>query len=67
MTTSHRSKILFSFCVAILLLCAVGISVYSNFIKMNKQKVLVERTYAVKGDLQELLSNMMDIQSSQRG
>lgn len=67
MTTSHRGKIFLSFCVAILVLCAVGVSVYANFVKMNNQKRWVEHTYTVISNLQELLSNMKDIQSSQRG
>jgi diguanylate cyclase (GGDEF)-like protein len=65
--TSHRSKIFFSFCVAIVVLRAVTVSVYTNFTKMNNQKRWVEHTYTVIGDLQKLMSNMKDIQSSQRG
>lgn len=67
MTTSHRGKIFLSFCVAILVLCAVAVSVYANFAKMNNQKRWVEHTYTVLSNLQELLSNMKDIQSAQRG
>lgn len=67
MTTSHRGKIFISFCIAILVLCAVSVSVYANFVKMNNQKRWVEHTYTVISGLQELLSNMKDIQSSQRG
>lgn len=64
---SDRGKILFSFCVAIAVLCAVSLSIYSNFAQMNRQKERVDHTYAVISALQELLSNLKDIQSSQRG
>lgn len=64
---SDRGKILFSFCVAIGVLCAVALSIYSNFAQMNRQKERVEHTYAVISALQELLSNLKDVQSSQRG
>lgn len=62
-----RGKILFSFCVAIAVLCAVALSIYSNFAQMNRQKQRVDHTYAVISALQELMSNLKDIQSSQRG
>ncbi len=64
---SDRGKILFSFCVAIGVLCAVALSIYSNFAQMNRQKERVDHTYAVIGALQELMSNLKDVQSSQRG
>lgn len=64
---TDRGKILFSFCVAIGVLCAVALSIYSNFAQMNRQKERVDHTYAVISALQELLSNMKDVQSSQRG
>lgn len=64
---TDRGKILFSFCVAIGVLCAVALSIYSNFAQMNRQKERVDHTYAVISALQELMSNLKDIQSSQRG
>lgn len=67
MTTSHRGKILLSFCIAIIVLFAVAISVYANFDKMNKQKRWVEHTFTVINGLQGLLSDMKDVQSAQRG
>lgn len=67
MTTSHRGKIIISFCVAIIVLFAVALSVYANFEKMNKQKWWVEHTYTVINGLQGLLSDLKDVQSAQRG
>lgn len=63
----YRRRIIFSFCAAVIVLVAMGAGVYSSFLQMNWQKARVEHTYKVIDTLQDILSNLKDVQSSQRG
>lgn len=63
----YRRRIVFSFCAAIIVLLAMAAGVYSSFLQMNWQKARVEHTDNVIDTLQEIMSNLKDVQSSQRG
>lgn len=67
MRAKYKSRILFSFISAALLLAAVGLSVYKSFGEMERQKGWVDHTYQVIGAVSDVLSGMKDVQSSQRG
>lgn len=67
MKTGYQRRIFIGFCIAFLLLTGVGAAVYSSFIQMNHQKDRVEHTYKVLATLQDVLSDLKDIQSSVRG
>jgi len=67
MVLSYQRRVLIGFCVAMLLLCSVGLSVYTSFVEMNRQKARVDHTYQVIETLQDILSNLKDVQSSVRG
>lgn len=67
MKLSYKSWIVLSFCAAIFVLLAVAAGVYSSFLQMNWQKTRVEHTYKVIETLQDVMSNLKDVQSAQRG
>ncbi len=46
---------------------SVGVSIYKSFRVMSTEKDRVDHTYAVISKLEEVLSNVKDVQSSQRG
>lgn len=65
MTFAHKTFLWFAF--AILLLMADVILVYRSFSQFDAQKNLVTHTYQVIGQMEDVVSAMKDIQSSQRG
>jgi len=64
---SYRKRIFLSFVVATLVLFSVAAAVYISFAQMNRQKHLVEHTYDVITTVQDIMSDLKDIQSSVRG
>ena len=67
MHLNYRKRILVSFCVATVVLISVGLSSYLSYSKMSRQKDLVDHTYEVIGIIENIFSDVVDIQSSQRG
>ncbi len=67
MKISYRKRITVSFIIAVLVMLSVGASVYNSFRVMNTEKDRVDHTYTVISTLEEVLSNIKDVQSSQRG
>lgn len=67
MKTGYRRKILVSFALTTALLIAIALSVFMSFRQVQTQRAWVDHTYEVIGLIQGVLSNLKDIQSSQRG
>lgn len=67
MPLSYTKRIDLGFFVAVALICSMVASVYVCFQQMNHQKERVEHTYTVISTLQEIISNLSDVQGSVRG
>lgn len=67
MKTGYRRKILISFVITTALLLGIAVSVLFSFKEMQRQKAWVDHTYEVINLIQGVLSNLKDVQSSQRG
>lgn len=67
MPLSYTRRIDIGFFVAIVLICSMAGSIYSLFQQSNHQKARVEHTYTVISTLQEIISNLSDVQGSVRG
>lgn len=65
MTFAHKTFLWFA--LAILLLMADVILVYRSFSQFDAQKNLVTHTYQVINLMEEVVSNLKDVQSAQRG
>lgn len=64
---AYRKRIFGSFLAATIVLLAVALAVTVTFKQMNRQKQLVEHTYNVINDLEGVISDLKDVQSSVRG
>ncbi len=67
MKKSYRRKILVSFIVTTAVLLGIAVSVYFSFKEVQRQREWVDHTYETINMLQGVLSNLKDVQSSQRG
>ncbi len=64
---SFHKRILAWFTLTFIVLGLIAYTNYSNFKRLNEEKEWVDHTYLVIGELTGVLSDLKDIQSSQRG
>ena len=64
---SYQKRVSTGFSLAVFLIFSVSLAVYFNFFEMKKQREQVVHTYEVILTLDNILSDLKDIQSSVRG